>query len=154
MTSKLDYCNALLIGVPNTVLSKLQSVQNTAARIVTRTLRWNHITQVLKDLNWLPVCYRIQLKILTHIYKALNGQSPTSLKEMLEVYRPVRDLRSQNSNTLVVPRTRTNQFGNRSFQYAAPNLWNSLPSKIRNAAKLDIFKKMLKTHFFVMYFSC
>ena len=150
VTFRLDYCNALLIGVPNTVLSKLQRVQNTAARIVTRTPRWNHITPVLKDLHWLPVYYRIKFKILTHTFKALSGQSPRYIKELLEVYRPVRDLRSQNSRTLVVPKTRTNQYGNRSFKFAAPNLWNSLPSSIQNATNLDTFKK--KTHFFVKHF--
>ena len=66
--SRLDYCNALLYGVSQTLVNKLQIVQNTAARIITRTLRYDHITPVLKELHWLPVQYRIQFKILTHTY--------------------------------------------------------------------------------------
>lgn len=55
VTSRLDYCNALLSGVPKTILNKLQDVQNTAARVVTRTSRYCHISPILKELHWLPV---------------------------------------------------------------------------------------------------
>ena len=55
ITSRLDYCNVLLNGMPNTVMEKTQNVQNTAARIITRTSRYSHITPVLKELHWVPV---------------------------------------------------------------------------------------------------
>ena len=54
VTSQLDYCNSLLVGLPNTLLNKLQQVQNTAARMITRTPRNHHITPVLNELHWLP----------------------------------------------------------------------------------------------------
>ncbi len=38
MTSRLDYCNALLGGCPARLINKLQMVQNAAARVLTRTL--------------------------------------------------------------------------------------------------------------------
>ena len=47
VTPRLDYCNALLSGVPKTILSNLQNVQNTAARVVTKTSRYCHITLIL-----------------------------------------------------------------------------------------------------------
>ena len=78
--SKLDYCNALLSGVPKTILNKLQNVQNTATRVVTKTFGYCHITPILKELHWLPLQYRVQYKILTHTYKALHEQSQSKLK--------------------------------------------------------------------------
>ena len=56
--------NSLLYGLPKHLLLRLQSIQNTAARVVTRTRKFDHITPVLKRLHWLLVCYRIILKIL------------------------------------------------------------------------------------------
>ena len=74
--SRLDDCNALLRGLPDTTMNKLRRVQNMAARIVTRTARHNHITPVLKKLYWLSVKYRGQYKLLVHMYKALHDQYP------------------------------------------------------------------------------
>ena len=150
VTSRMDYCNALLYGVPKTALNRLQSLQNTAARIITRRSHYDHITPVLKELHWLPVTHRVDFKILVHTYKALHDQSPIYVKDLLELYQPARNLRSKNnSKQLVVPKSKTVRFGDRSFSTAAPKLWNGLPITIRDAKSLDVFKKSLKTHFFV-----
>ena len=59
VTTNLDYCNAILYGLPKVLLNRLQLVQNRAARIVTFTKKYEHITPSLIDLHWLPVEYRI-----------------------------------------------------------------------------------------------
>ena len=74
VSSKLDYCNSLLYGLPkHNMMSSLQSVQNTVARIVTLTKKFDHITPVLIQLHWLPVHFRILFKVLLLVYEALNG---------------------------------------------------------------------------------
>ena len=137
----------------STILNKLQKVQNTAARIITRTSRFEHITPILKELHWLPVQYRIQYKILTITYKALHDQSPVYIRNLLEIYQPRRTLRSQNdSSTLVIPKSRTVTYGNRMFSTVAPKLWNALPSRIRDLSTLCSFKQSLKTHLFIQVY--
>ena len=59
VTSKLDYCNALLHGLPKYQLQTLQYVQNTAARVVLQMSRFQKITPVLGEPHWLPIQYRI-----------------------------------------------------------------------------------------------
>jgi len=84
VTAKLDSCNSLLSGLPKHLLSTLQSFQNTAARVVTRTRKFVHIIPVLKQLYWLPVCYHIIFKILLLVYKALNGTAPYYISGLLK----------------------------------------------------------------------
>ncbi len=51
MTSRLDYCNALLGGCPASSINKLQIVQNVAARVLTRSRKYDHITPILQSLH-------------------------------------------------------------------------------------------------------
>ena len=148
VTSRLDYANALLQGLPCASTNKLQRVQNTAARMVSRSRKHEHITPVLIELHWLPVQYRVQFKILVHTYKAVHGLGPMYLNELVTLYRPSRTLRSENGMLLEVPRTRTKTFGDRRFDKSAPTLWNGLPVSLRLSKTLDIFKSNLKTHLF------
>ena len=102
VTTRLDYFSSLLYGIPGRLLARLQKVQNTAARIVSRTSRYAHITPVLQELHWLPIESRLKYKVLLMAHRALHGSAPQYLADMLTIYQPGRSLRSQSTTRLVV----------------------------------------------------
>jgi hypothetical protein len=149
VTSRLDFNNGLLTRVPDAVLSRLQFAQNAAARMITRTKKYDHISPVLRSLHWLPVKDRIVFKILLLVYKVMHNLSPPDyLVSMLVHHTSVRDLRSSSKPMwLSVPRVKKS-IGDRAFSTLAPKLWNSFSDKLRLAPSLATFKKHLKTLLF------
>ena len=85
--------------------------------------------------------------LLTLVYKAIHDDAPSYISEMVQRYHPHRNLRSKSSNLLVVKKTRV-IYGARAFSVSGPELWNQLPSDIRNSQSLSIFKRKLITYLF------
>ena len=96
--------------------------------------------------------YRTDFKILLLTYKTLNGLAPSYLQELLAPYLPNCTLRSQDAGLLVIPRVNKSNTGGRAFSCRAPKLWNALPSFVREAGTVTVFKSRLKTHFYKMAF--
>ena len=141
--SQIDYCNALYYMLNADLLAMLQSVQNSAARLVCKVNRFDNISSdsLFKDLHWLKVNQRIEYKIVCIVYKCLNGLAPADLSSALVL--------SKSSRTLMlnIPSFHS-RYGERSFSVSGPRLWNMLPYEIRSSNTLFDFKKKVKTYLF------
>ena len=153
VTSRLDYGNALLYGINDSLCKKLQKIQNSAARLISRSKKRDHITPVLKNLHWLPIESRPKFKILLFTFKALHELAPAYIQELLTVYQPIRSLRSESNFTLTVPRVRSTTYGTRCFAKSAAVLWNDLPMHMKKSTSVSVFKKNLKTYLFQLVFT-
>ena len=152
--SHLNYANALLYGLPAITINKLQQIQNMCAWLVLWRPKGTSITQCLKDLHWLPICQRIEFKILTLTYKCLNKQAPEYLQNLLvEMPTQRSGLRSETTyGKLLIPFTKRKTFAQRSFSVAALALWNGLSLSVKQASTLIQFNSLLKTYLFGSFY--
>ena len=151
--SRLDYCNCLLMGTPNSVIQPLQKIQNFAARLVLLAPRHHHATPLLEKLHWLPISERIKYKVACMCFGAINGSGPAYLSELLHVYTPSRTLRSSSDTRMLeTQQYKRKTHGFRTFSCFGPHIWNSLPQDLRHCATLSSFKAKLKTFPFSQYF--
>ncbi|KAF7243701.1 Pleckstrin-likey domain-containing family M member 3 [Varanus komodoensis] len=136
VTSWLDYCNALYMGLPLKMVQILQLVQNKTVRLLMGTSRYSCITPVLYQLHWLPVEVQAQFKVLVLTYKALDILGPGYLKERLFPYMPSCPLRPAEEALLQEPslkeikRTSTRS---RAFSAVVSRLWNVFPGEVHLA---------------------
>ncbi len=151
VVSRLDYCNALLAGLPSNTIKPLQMIQNAAARLVFNEPKRTHVTPLFISLHWLPVAARIKFKTLMLAYRTTTGSAPSYFHSLLRIYIPSRSLRSASERRLVVPSQRGSKSLSRTFSFTIPGWWNNLPTPIRNTGSLSIFKQQLKTHLFRHY---
>ncbi len=151
VVSRLDYCNALLAGLPSNTIKPLQMIQNAAAQLVFNEPKRTHVTPLFISLHWLPVAARIKFKTLMLAYRTTTGSAPSYFHSLLRIYIPSRSLRSASERRLVVPSQRGSKSLSRTFSFTIPGWWNNLPTPIRNAGSLSIFKQQLKTRLFRHY---
>jgi hypothetical protein len=149
--SRIAYCarNSLLFGVTDVHLSKLQRLQNTAARLICSIPKHDHITPTLIKLHWLPVRLRIKFKIAMLAFKCVHQYAPLYLVNLLKVRKTYYSLRSNEGTLLEDYSTKTKKtLGDRAFVTSAPKIWNELPMYIRNLRNFSILKKLVKTCYF------
>jgi len=164
--SKIDFCNSLLLNLPTTQTNRLQLILNSAARAVTKTPKFHHITPILKSLHWLTINQRINYKVISLTHKSLKTGHPTYLRSLLS-FTPHRSTRSASVVTLNRPSVTSGlKISSRSFYHFAPVLWNSLPPHLRHCGlhsptssgssvsdlSTPLFLKKLKSHLFRVSF--
>ena len=147
VTTKLYYCNSLMMGTPGYNISKLQHIQNAAARVVYGKRFVLHITPYLKELHWLKITERITYKIACIMYRCVNGTAPKYLQELV-LKNHNRTLRSSSQLKLPISKSNLSFIHKSSFSYVGLRTWNSLPQHLRCAENLESFKRLLKTHLF------
>ena len=147
--SRIDYCNSLLYRLPNCLISKLQSLQNRAAKTALQADYYSSSHTCLDHLHWLPVVLRAQFKLLWLTANTLYFlYQPAYLYDRLSIRQTSESLRSSNSGLFLHQPVSSNPFLHRSFSHIAPHLWNSLPLNVRLSPSLKIFRKRLKTHLY------
>lgn len=123
VTSSLDYCNTVCVGLPSEMACKLQPAQNATVDTLMRASRLDHIALILQELYWLPIIFCVQLKVVaiwfgTWLFEGLSSQyDPTHAacppRRLFFCVLPASEVQLVGT-------------GGRAFSVAAPVLWNSL----------------------------
>ena len=128
---------------------------NTVARVISGRSRYDHITDIMKDvLHWLPITQRIHFEVCTLVYKTSRGLAPTYLSDLVvkTTVIPRRcDLRS-SAHLQLIPVPYRRQFAERAFAVGGPMLWNSIPDAVCDATSLRTFRHLLKGYLYTIAF--
>ena len=151
--NRVDYANSQFLNAPKSLISRLQKIQNAAARLIYKVPRQEHITPYLQDLHWLKVEYCIKYKVLVLAFLSITGKAPSYIADMLTVKTYPRPLRSEREvrledNNLGLKPQQITKYGRRTFEHSILSVWNHLLAEIRTATSVASFKSRLKKHFF------
>ena len=150
--TRIDFANSLLYGTSAYLLDRLQSVLNSAARLILKIGKYDPISSAIRrDLHWLPIRFRVLFKLNFITCNCLAGRAPEYLTELCHSVNDIparRNLRSSSQVQLLVPRFRKERSGRRGFSVSSPQLWNLLPVDIRlHHDEYQLFRRRLKTHY-------
>ena len=127
-------------------MRKLQNIQNFAARILTGTGRYDHITPILNDLRWLSVPAKLVLYDAILTFKCLRGLAPKYLSSCFNTHASVQGRNTRTKNTLDIPVFNT-AAGQHSFVYQVVKCGSTLLEEITKYESLHCFKSRAKNHF-------
>ena len=154
VTTRLDYLNILLYGMHGYIIKRLQRLLNAAARIITNLGKYDHITDGVKKLHWLPIESRIQYKVLVLVHACVHNIAPPYLSSILTSYVPSREMRSSEKLIVHQPIPNMVTYGKRSFAYGGPRLRNNLDIQLRKIVSPETFKQELKTYLYKFVYTC
>ena len=135
--SKLFYCSTVWSGTFKQNIHKLQLVQNFAARVLTNTRKFDHISPVLRELGWSSIKHLLLVRDVTQLYKLVIGLAPSYLNSYINKRTGIHSYNTRLRENLDVPMCRT-ATAQHSFHYRSINTWNSLSASTRNSKTLTV----------------
>ena len=151
VTTRLDYLNSLLYGMPDYIIKRLQRLLNAAARIITNLGKYDHITDAMKQLHWLPIESRIQYKVLVLVHACVHNIAPPYLSSLLTSYVPSRGMRSSGKLILHQPIPNMVTLWQAIIRIWWAKIMEQLGYKIVSP---ETFKRELKTHLNKYVYTC
>ena len=120
VVSRIDNCNSLLYGLPDYEINRLQMLQNSCARLIYNRKKYDHVSDLFKELHWLPIKQRIIFKVLLFVFKIFLNMAPLYLKDCVTII-------NVDTRVLYIPKTR-NSYGDRAFTNYAPLVMERITS--------------------------
>ena len=142
ITSQFSYCPLVWMLHSRTLNNRINKIHEKALRPVYK----NEAFSSFDDLSKTDKSVSIQQKNLqilaTEIYKTKNDLGPKIMKDTFHFIQKPYNLR--NDPELQRRRNRKVYFGTESISSLAPKIWELVPSDIRSADSLEIFKVKIK----------
>jgi hypothetical protein len=132
----------------------LRQVLNPAAWFIAGLEPRDHIMETLCTLHWLPVEYRIQLKLGVLMHAMVHNRVPSYLSDVVVPVSSLTGrtrLHSVSISLFDIPAVRTN-LDRRAFSVAGPGFWNTLPADLRAVCGFFSFKRQLMAFLFKLAF--
>ena len=145
--SLIRYCLSIYGSCTKRNLLKLQRVVNFGAQVVAGRRKRDHISDVLSNLQWLPVTQLYSYHALCLLKRLLTNSEPCSLTQKLMRRRDVRrDVQARQDNHLDLPAIKT-EYGRRRFFYRTVDAFNRLPTRIA-VSRIGSSRRCLRKHLF------
>ena len=157
--SRLDYCNSILVNLPDVTLAPLVLIQHSAARLIRNLKRQDPVLPLMMELHWLPLRFRITFKICVLMHGVYYGTWPKYMKEYYwsHLTRPcpvVSALRSAAMMNYDIERTSSNSLKGHLPSLYWSNSLEDLPANLICIGNILSFKRNLKTHLFSIAYIC
>ena len=135
-----DYCNSVWGCCGKTLASKLQKLQNRAARTLTYSNYEANADNFIQKLGWIKLDSQRTMHKAVMVFKLLNGLTPHYLSSKFVDRCSVSNYSLKDTEgTLAIPQPHTN-YTKDSFSYSGAVLWNSLPIELRQPDSLRAFR--------------
>ena len=137
------YCSTASSKTSTQNINKLQSIQNFARKIVTNSRKFDHVTPLLRQLNWLPVKQLLYYRDSVLTYKCFKGLAPRHLVDKLTKRSSINTCHTRKRDLLHIPLYRTAS-GQHTFAYRGTCIWNNLDNDVKQCVSLQSFKQAIK----------
>ena len=142
--SKVYYCSSVWCNTSEENIKKIQFIQIYAARVIVGNVgKYNHVSPLLKELDWLSIKEHLQYRDAILMHNCMYNQALSYLSQMFTKRNQILDRENRNQNELDIPKYRT-ATGQRTFKYRGTKIWNALDEQLKSTANLKLLKLKLK----------